>query len=229
VIAFRSESEEPQRGSYTRAIRDRLLSEAIGLPYFAGFKYRATAGLPIEPADLPFIGCYIGGDETMSPDGDWNAAGLKFIVNARLSWSVMVKESDREKAEYMLDGAYVALLEGLWNNPYITSVGDTTDPDLGFGTPYNARIEGVPRQAKRIQWGSPFHNNETPVAELQYEQTLLYRRTYAPGPFHDLEEVHVTTAFPAGRTPAEIEAIQQVYQRLIFTPAAPPRKVRANG
>jgi hypothetical protein len=135
MIAFRSESEEPQRGSYTRALRDRLLAEALGLPYFASFNYRTTAGLPIIwPDSLPFIGCYIGGDETMSPDGDWNAAGLKFIVNARLSWQVMVAESDREKAEYILDGAYVALLEGLWNNPYITSVGDTTDPDLGFGT-----------------------------------------------------------------------------------------------
>jgi hypothetical protein len=222
-----SENETPDRGSYSEALRNRFLLEAMNLPFFAAFMPRLTRALPIQPADLPILGCYVG-EETMVPDGDWNASSLKFIVTVRLGWSIMVAESDKEEAERRLDKAYVALLDGLWRNPELTSFLDTTDPVTGEPTEYNARFEGVMFQRAITQWGAVFLDNETPVAEKQWDVTLRYRRVFDPRLEHDLEEVHLTTAFPPGRTPEELERIQQVRQRLILN-LIPPRKERHHG
>jgi hypothetical protein len=224
---FWSEDETPDRGSYSQAIRNRLMATAMDLPFFANFMPRLTRALPINPDDLPILACYKG-EETMLPDGELSADGLKFIVTVRLGWSIMIAESDKEAAERQLDGAYVALIYGLWCNPYITSMFDTTDPDTGVRTEYNARIEGVPRQLARIQWGAPFLDNTSPFDELQFDMTLQYRRAFSPTLIHDLEEIQITTAHPAGRTPEQIAQIQQVRQQLLFTTPT-PRKETFNG
>ncbi|MGB8964747.1 MAG: hypothetical protein WCB99_03805 [Candidatus Cybelea sp.] len=229
VRAFRSDDETPDKGSYSRQIRNRFLAEALVLPYFASFKWRVTSGVPIMPDDLPFLACYLG-DENMIPRGERSAGPLEFIVTARLNWSCMIAESDKEEAERRLDGAYVALLEGLLRNPSLVNFGDTTDYDTGIATEYNARIDGFQRHDKRIRWGTPFHNNETPVAELQYEMTVSYDRVFSPILLHDLEEINIETSFPVHRTPEERERIQQIRQQLILNPAAPaPRKDNAHG
>ena len=122
---------------------------------------RVTRALPIVPADLPILGCYLG-EETMIPDGDLNAGALKFITTVRLGWSIMVAESDKEKAEHQLEGAYVALIYGVFCNPGLTSMLDTTDYATGASTVYNARFEGVQRQSARTVWGAFLLDNETP-------------------------------------------------------------------
>jgi hypothetical protein len=227
--AFASEDETPDRGGYSRQLRNRFLSEALVLPYFASFNWRITKGLPIDPADLPFLACYLG-PENMVPRGERGAGPLEFMVTARFNWSCMIAESDKEEAERRLDGAYVALLEGLLRNPSLVSFGDTTDYDTGVSTEYNARIEGLPRQDMRIVWGTPYLNNETPVAELQYEMTVCYDRIFSPIILHDLEEINIETSFPIYRTPEERERIQQIRQHLILTPQPPaPRKDQAHG
>ena len=198
----------------------------MALPFFANFMPRLTRALPIQPEDLPILGCYLG-EEMMTPDGDWDAGALKFIVTVRLGWSIMVAESDKEAAERQLDSAYVALLDGLWRNPELTSFLDTRDPVTGEETEYNARFEGVMRQNARTMWGTPFLDNTTPVAEKQWDVTLQYRRAFSPRLIHDFEEIQITTAFPAGRTPEQIEQIQQVRQQLLFTTT--PRKERPYG
>ena len=215
-----SADEAPPNGSYSEAIRNRMLATAISLPFFASFMPRLTRALPIQTEDLPILGCYIG-EETMIPEGDWDAGALKFIVNVRLGWSIMVAESDKEEAEHRLENAYVALMYGLWTNASLCSFLDTVDYDSGDSTGYNARFEGVMRQSARTVWGPFLLNNETPTAEKQYEMTLQYRRFFTPVIPHDLEEVHVTSRFPAGRTPDQIEQIQQVYQRIFFTQPNP--------
>jgi len=59
-------------------------------------------------------------------------------------------------------------------------------------------------------------NNETPVAELQYDVTIKYRSEFAPHIEDDLEEIDVTTAFPPGATAEERARIQQVRQVMRF-------------
>lgn len=228
VHAFRSEDETPDKGSYTRQIRNRFLAEALVLPYFASFNWRVTSGVPIMPESLPFLACYLG-DESMVPRGERSAGPLEFIVTARFLWSCMIAESDKEEAERRLDGAYVALLEGLLRNPALVSFGDTTDYDTGIATGYNARIDGFQRHDKRVRWGTPFHNNETPVAELQYEMTVSYDRIFSPILPHDLEEIDVTTDFPIHRTTAERERIQQIRQHILNPVSPAPRKDNVNG
>ena len=224
-----SVDETPIDGSYSEALRDAFLATAMDLPFFASFMPRLTKALPIEPADLPILGCYLG-METMRPDGDWNAGPLAFIVNVNINWSIMIAESAKEEAERRLQKAYVALIYGLFTNAALTSFLDTTDYVTGLGTRYNARFEGVMNQRAVTSWGAPFLNNETPVAELQYEQVLQYRRVFDPVLIHDLQEVHITTSFPVFRTEAEREAIQQVRQLLVFPVQPPaPRRSPSNG
>jgi hypothetical protein len=221
------QDETPEGGSYGEAIRNRFLYEVTRLPFFASFMPRITKALPIQPDDLPILGCYLG-EETMAPDGDWDMGPLAFVTNIRINWSIMVAESDKIEAERRLERAYVALLYGLWCNPSVTSLWDTTDYETGEATAYNARFEGVMRQSARTVWGAFMLNNETPVAEKQYEITLQYRRIFTPGPFHDLNEVQIDSSFPVYRTPEERERIQQIRQVLLFT-SPPPLKEKPNG
>lgn len=212
--------EDPSRGSFGEAIRNRMLSVAIGLPFFASFMPRVTKSLPIDPADLPILACYLG-EEISTPDGDLNAGGLAFITTLRLGWSIMVKESDNEEADRRIEKGYVALRHGIFGNPSLTSMLDTTDYETGEQTTYNARFEGFPRQRAVTAGGAFLQDNVTPVAEKQYDLTLQFRTFYTPGPFHDLEEIDVITSFPVHRTEAERERIQQVRQRLLFITQPP--------
>jgi hypothetical protein len=217
-----SEDENTTDGSYGEAIRDRLLSEAMRLPFFASFLPVTTRGRPIAIEDLPILACYIG-EERQIPEGDGRANGLKFIATLRLNWSIMIVDSDKEAAERRLERAYVALLYGLWGNPYLTSMLDTLDPDLGVATRYNARFSSIPQQSAQTFWGAFLLDNETPVAEKRWEIQLQYTRSIAPRIVHDLDEVHITTKFPPNRTPEQIEQIQQIRLLLTFTPSSPPK------
>jgi hypothetical protein len=213
------EDEVPARGSYSMAIRNRLMREALQIPYFIDFMPVLTEGLPIDPQNLPILGCYLG-EETMVAWGHPAAGGLKFIVNVRMNWSILIEESDKEEADRRLDGAYVALTDWLFRNPSLTSLADTFDPVLGYGTEYNARFY-VTNSRTYVRWGAYLLDNKTPVAERPWEITLQYGRDFSPRLDTDLDEVHVETSFPSWRTPEERERIQQIRQRVILTPASP--------
>lgn len=215
-----SDDENTTDGSYGEALRDRFLSEAMRLPFFASFLPVTTRGRPIAADDLPILGCYIG-EESMIPEGDGRADGFKFICTLRLNWSIMVAESDKEAAERRLERAYVALLYGLFGNPYLTSHQDTLDPDSGVATRYNTRFSMVGRSSAITAWGPFLLNSETPVAEKRWEIQLQYIRDISPVIPHDLLEIDVTTRFPPNRTPEQIEQIQQIRQLITFTPATP--------
>jgi hypothetical protein len=215
-----SPDENTTDGSYGEAIRDRLLSEAMALPFFASFMPVTTKGRPIDTADLPILACYLG-EETTIPEGDGRATNISFICTRRLNWQIMVAESDKEAAEHRLECALVGLRNGLWGNPYLTSHGDTYDPDRNVGTRYNARFSMIPRESALIEWGAFLINNETPVGRMQWEIQVSYIRQISPVIVHDLLEVDITTRFPPNRTPEQIEQIQQIRQLITFTPAPP--------
>jgi hypothetical protein len=208
------EDEVPERGSYSMAIRNRLMREALQIPYFAEFVPVLTKGLPIDPRNLPILGCYLG-EENATAWGHRAAGGLKFTITVRMNWSVLIEESDKEEAEKRLDSAYVALTDWLFRNPSLTNLTNTFDITTGDSTEYNARFY-VAGWRTSVQWGAYLLDNKTPVAERQWDLALEYGRDFSPRLTDDLEEVHVTTDIPIWRTPEERERIQQIRQRLIL-------------
>lgn len=198
--------------SYSLALRDAFMEAALRLPQFAGFTSRETRQLPTQVADLPSLGVYLI-DETMVPDGDGNAGDLNFIVTCRIGFSMVIVNNDPRATETTLDRLYVALMNGLWRDQYLTSFRDTWNPHLGQGTAMNARFEQVPRQFARRVYGAFASANETPFAEQQYEISLLYRRDFSPAIKDELLEVDLKTAigFP------DHEQVQQIEMPIRFT------------
>lgn len=202
---------EEETQSFTLALRDAFMEAALRLPAFDGFTSRETKQLPTQTADLPSLGVYLI-DETMIPEGDGNAGNLSFVVTARIGFSMVIMNNDPRATETTLDRLYVALMGGLWRDPYLTNFLDTWNPHLGHGTPMNARFEAIPRQMARRVYGALAAANETPIAEQQYEVSLLYRRDFEPAIEDELLEVDFKTAigFP------DHDKIQQVEMPIRF-------------
>jgi hypothetical protein len=200
--------------SYAWALREAFLGAASRAPFFANFTLRRTKELPIEPVTLPTLGAYFL-DEVMAPEGDGNAGELVFVATARIGFSVIVINNDPEAAEATLDRAFMALMNAIWRDAYVTNLIDTHDPHRGEGSPLNARFESVPRQLRRpVISGTIGSKNETPIAELQYEISLLHRWDFGPTIVDEFEEMWLTTAYPPGLTEEEREAVQQVRQQV---------------
>jgi hypothetical protein len=202
---------EEETQSFTLALRDAFMEAALRLPAFAGFYSRETKQLPTQTEDLPSLGVYLI-DETMVPEGDGNAGNLSFVVTARIGFSMVIVNNDPRATETTLDRLYVSLMNGLWRDPYLTSFFDTWNPHLGHGTAMNARFEAIPRQMARRVYGALAASNETPIAEQQYEVSLLYRRDFEPAVEDELLEVDFKTAigFP------DHEQIQQIEMPIRF-------------
>jgi hypothetical protein len=207
--------------SYSLALRDALLAAAQRLPAFDGFTTRKTRQLPIQADDLPSLGASLV-DENRVPDGDGNAGDLGRVVIARLGFSAVIVNNDPEASEATLDRLFMAFVNRIWRNPYLTSFVDTHDPRLGAGSPLNARFEAMTRESRRFVFGVMGAKNETPIAELQYEVSLLYREDYTPTIEDELLEIAMKTAigFP------EHEKIQQVEFPIRFMR---PKKEDAHG
>jgi hypothetical protein len=208
--------------SYSLLLRDKLFDATLRLSFFAGFTPRKNRFFPIQKEDLPVVGVYkMRGSHT--PDGQGNASYIRFNHTVRIGFQVIILNNDPEEAERTLDRAHMALMDGLWRDPYLTNFVDTYRPGSGMPNIDNVRFESIPQGDDSISYGTAGQNNETPTAELRYEVSLFYRAEYAPTIVDELLEVDVTTAFPLGGTEADQAAIQQVRQVTRFTPA-PPRK-----
>jgi hypothetical protein len=99
----------------------------------------------------------------------------------------------------------------------------STTPYTGIGgTPDNVRIEGVSRGTRRHVFGATGANNETPIAEMQYEATVKYEADYAPIITDNLLTLSVRTGVKPGDTPDEMAQRQQVGADYVFEPYPPP-------
>lgn len=205
--------------SYSEILRDVLFAKTVTLPFFQGFKARRCKMLPVEAEHLPYLGVYIV-DEVMTPDGDPNAAVIKFIHTLRLGFSVMIRNNDPLAAELKLDEAFWAIMNGLWRDPYLTNLLNTYDPATGSGTPDNTRFEGVTRGTRKHLWGSTGLNNQTAYAELQYEPSIKYRSDFTPVIPDDLLRIHVETVPLAkdGTIPPADE-VQRIISEYEFDPS----------
>jgi hypothetical protein len=199
-------------------LRNAFFDAALRLPFFAngGFSTRKVSRqFPIQKEQLPVLGVYLI-DETMGPDGDGDAGNIRFALTARIGFSVVIANNDPIASEEILDEAFWALMNGLWRDQYLTNLLDTYNPHVGAGTPGNTRFESVARGIRQHRFGAVGQNNETPVAELQYDVSIFHRYGFEPIIEDELEEIDVTTAFPPGATAEERARIQQVRQVMRF-------------
>jgi hypothetical protein len=209
--------------SYAWALREAFLAAALRHPFFAdgGFTVRRTRQLPVQVHQLPVLGAYLVDQQTV-PEGDGNAGEFVFVSTARIGFSVIIVNDDVNDTETVLDRAYMALMNSIWRDPYVTSFIDTHNPHQDEGSPLNARFESAPRQSRRNIYGSVGTTNETPIAELQYEVSLMHRSDYAPIISDELLEVDFKTAIGWPNH----DQVQQVEMPMRF---ARPKSEEANG
>ena len=189
--------------SYSLIIRDVFYDTlALREPYFANHFKRKTKMVPVQPDQVPYLGVYII-DEVMTPDGDGNAGEVAFIHNLRIGFSVMVAMSDQNAAEVEIDRAFWRIMNRLWTDQYVMNLLDTHNPTDGSENPENTRIESIQRGLRRHSFGSNQLNNSTPLAELQYDVTCLYRTYWPPVVPDDLLEIDVTTKIKEGAIEVE--------------------------
>lgn len=209
--------------SYSLVIRDVFYDVMVREPFFTNYKKRKNKMLTVQPDLLPYLGVYIM-DETMTPDGDINAGFYDFIHALRIGFSVMVANNDRDVAETQIDAAFWRIMHVLWTDQYIINVLDTYNPHLGSGNPDNTRIEGVTRGVRRHVFGTAQFNNETPLAELQYDVTVQYRSMWWPTITDDFNQLSLRTGIKIGETQEEMDKRQQVGVDITFDNAAQKAK-----
>jgi len=178
----------PDLHSYSYIIRDGWLQRIKAVPTFRSIKKFGTAKMyQIQKEQLPFLAVYLV-DEQMRPDGDPNAGEPRFISEVRFGFSVMLENVNDSLAEDNLDSAYWTLMN-LLTNPHWHRF----DMPAPWKPVY---IEGITRGSRRHVFGNAGKTNETPVAELQFDMTFRHREGFPPGPFDDLNRIHVTVAYP---------------------------------
>ncbi|MHC2894831.1 hypothetical protein ACVIU4_005985 [Bradyrhizobium barranii subsp. barranii] len=185
--------------SYSLVIRDVFYDVLAADPFFANYTKRKNKMLQVQPEMLPYLGVYII-DETMLPDGDANAGYIGFSHTLRIGFSVMVAHNDQVIAEATIDAAFWHIMKRLWTDQYLMNMIDTRAYPGGVGNPDNTRIEGITRGTRRHVFGNAQFNNETPVAELQYDVSCFYRTIWEPEITDELLEIHVRTGIKIGET-----------------------------
>ena len=213
--------------SYSLVIRDMLLAKLVTAPFFAGFTIRKSRQLPAQTNQLPFLGVYIVSEE-MDKDGDINTGDIRFIHHLKIGFSVAVVNNDPEACEEKLDQAFWAIMNTLWRDPYLMNFIDTRAYPGGVGNPDNTRIEGVEKGSRRHRFGTAGLNNETPIGELQYEATVMYRAYYAPIITDDLLEIGIETVpLATDGTIPPADEVQRIITNYKFT--AEPAKGNGDG
>ena len=171
--------------SYSLVIRDAFFDAVSTDPFFASYTCRKTRMLAVKTELLPHLGVYII-DETMLPDGEPNAGVIRFNHDLRIGFSVMVANNDQVLAEQTIDAAFWKIMNRLWPDQHLMNMIYSSMAD-------NTRVEAITRGARRHVFGASGLNNETPLAEMQYDITAKYRTYWPPIITDDLLEIDVTT------------------------------------
>lgn len=203
--------------SFSLDIRDTFFNAVARMPFFANYTKRKNKMLQIMPDLLPFLGVYML-DETMTPDGDANAGNIRFSHALRIGFSVMVLNNDEERAEQTIDGAFWTLMNGLWNDAHLNNVFNTLDPATQIQNVNNVMFESITRGTRRHVYGNA-RDNETPVAELQYDVTVFYRSEWEPDITDELLLIDIKTQMELGDTQADIDARHQAEIQIQFDPS----------
>jgi len=192
-------SLQTQTGAWV--LRESFLMALQRLPYFSLFSVRRNphAG-QIQKKELPLLGVYMMSRMAVpdSSDGNRGAHGaISFLDTCRIGFQVMIINMNDEAAERELDQAERAIDVGLWKNGHITNLFTSWNiSDQRFEMIDNMHFEDVIRGDSRKKFGSVGVNNETAIAELQYDIQVTYREYFAPDITDDLLRFH-GEAFPA--------------------------------
>lgn len=204
--------------SYSLVLRDMFFDKLAAAPYFATFTKRKSSALQIQPQNLPYLGVYLG-DEGMTTDGEGNQSYIRFTHTLRIMFSVKIVNNDPDDCERKLDQAFWAICNTLWRDPYLTNMLDTTPYGSGMtGTPDNTRFESIQRGMRRHRWGATALDNETPLGELEYDVSIVYRSEFAPVIADDLLQISLTTGVKPGETPEEMAKRLQAGHEYFFEP-----------
>jgi hypothetical protein len=188
--------------SFALDMRDAMYDVVTANPYFNGYTFRKTKMRPVQADLLPFLGVYVV-DELMVPDGDANAGCIRFNHTSRIGFSVIQSNNDSDALERGIDAAYLKIMSSLWTDIKLMNVLVNNNPE-GVG------IESIVRGSRRHVFGNAGLNNETPIAELQYEVNCFSRSEWYPNITDTLDEIDVTTGVKAGDTQTEMDQRQQV-------------------
>lgn len=188
--------------SYALKLRDGIIDRIKVMPFFTNpaivppFTYTKNRAMQVQPSSLPLCGVYFL-QESGTPEGDANAAEIRFSTSVRLGFTVIIVNNDMEAAEYTLDLAFEAIRTGLFSDPTLYN-------NAGF------QVEGFTFSMRKHNFGNTLEN-ETPLAEMQWELVCdLGVLDYPPVVLDDFDILHIKTAFPLGGTQAEQDAVQQV-------------------
>lgn len=183
--------------SYAMIVRDAMMSRVQAMSIFSGFKFGTNKALQIQPEHVPFVGIYFI-NEDLTPDGDADHGEPRFRSSALFGFSIIIQNNDAAEAENTLDNAWATMMDKL-----------LTDPSLYLNPA--AKIQAYVRGNRSHQFGSVGADNALPIAECRFTLTCDLGTIDFPPVIPDLlETIHVTTQFPSGGTPDEIESIQQV-------------------
>lgn len=194
--------------SFSLVIRDAFYDALAGDAFFANYTARKTKMLSVQHQLLPYLGVYII-DETMLPDGDANAGHIRFSHTLRIGFSVVIANNDQVAAELQIDAAWWRIMNRLWPDPDIMNLLKSSNPD-------NTIIEGITRGMRRHVFGATGLNNETPLAELQYDVSVFFRTGWPPVITDDLAEIDISTGIKIGDTQEEMDPRQQITRKYLF-------------
>jgi hypothetical protein len=105
---------------------------------------------------------------------------------------------------------YWRIMNRLWPDAKIMNVLLSSLPD-------NTELESVTRGARRHVFGTTGLNNETPMAEVQYDVSVFFRTGWPPIITDDLEEIVVRTGIKIGDTQDEMDQRQQITVKYMFS------------
>jgi len=178
-------------------IRDGILERLKQVPTFQSVaRWGTTKMTRVQPKDIPFFGCYLI-EEMMAPDGDPNHAQPRFVHTVRLGFSVFIQSNDDAIAERNLDSAHWTIMRLLEQMKWHRFPASGTFLDNPYTQEHNdVRIESIIRGARKHSFGNRAIDNETPVAELQMDLTIVHRTEFPPIVKDDLRKIHVTVAYP---------------------------------
>jgi hypothetical protein len=202
-------------------IRDGLLARLKQVPTFQSVRRWATTPMlrvqsQMDANQIPFVGCYII-DETMGPDGDPNHAEPRFVHTVKLGFSVVITSIDDAVADQNLDSAHWTILRLLEDERWHRFDADGTFLDNVYTRQHEAvHIESVTRGSRKHVFGNKMINNETPLAELQMDLTVVHRTSFPPIIPDTLNRVHVTVAYPWPYDPNLEEPFTVEYDLLVL-------------
>ena len=206
-----------EKQSYAFDIRDTFYNAVTADAFFQGFVTKKNRMLPVQPDQLPYLGVYVT-EETSAPDGDANAACVRFVNTARIVFSVMTANNDRDAAESLSDKAYLKIMSVLYTSPDIMNV-------LTRKNVEGVLIESIARGTRRHIYGNSGQNNQTPWIELQYEVQATYRTEWYPDIIDTLDEIALTTGVQPDDTAADMANRLQVAPVISFPSSRQQRRM----